>query len=87
MAARLQILTYLNFIHDVEGILVASVGEDDLDQSVCQTVRRSFAFKGVPKVGVRIGDPRVTPENNETSYGDEDKRQDFDDPDGILEPV
>jgi hypothetical protein len=84
---QLRCTTYLNFIHNIEGILISGIGEDNLDQSVCHPVGCCFAFKGIPEVGMRISHPGMAAKDNETSDGNEDQCQNLDDSDSIGEPI
>lgn len=86
-AVQHQQTAYLDLIHNIEGILISSIGEDDLDQSVRKPVWRGFAFKGIPEIGLRIDDFRMAAEDDETGDSNEDERQDLDNSDSIREPV
>ena len=81
---RVERGAYLDFVDDVEGVLEAGVGEDDLVECVGEAVGGGFAFEGVDEVGLWVWYPRdVAAEDNEASQRDEDKGENFDNSDAV----
>lgn len=83
----MQVLPYLDFIHDVESILIASIREDNLHKGIRCSVRSNVSFERVFKVGVRVLDSGVAAQHDQAGDGDEDESEELDDSDAIREPV
>lgn len=60
----------LHLSHDIEGVLVALVGEGDVDQSIDEAESACLSGEGITEVRPRILDTRSTAENDKP--GDRD---------------
>ncbi len=75
-----SIVTDLNLVCNVKGIVVTSVREDDSVQGIGQTVHRGVfsPLKWVPEVRFGIFDFCTASQNHKTGNDDEEEKSDFD---------
>lgn len=52
--------TYLDFIDDVERVLIAGIREDDLDKTVGHAIAGRLALESVAEVRIRVLDSGVS---------------------------
>ncbi len=79
----------LDFVCNVEGVVVTPVREDNSIQGVGQAVCRGVfsTLKRVPEVCFRVFDFCMTTQNHETGNDDEDEKSGFDDADGVGQVI
>ena len=62
---------YLDFIDNIEGVIVSSIREDYLHQSVCNTIPTvGRSFKGIAEVGCRVFNRSMTAKDDEACNAD-----------------
>lgn len=79
--------TNLDFIDNVEGILISSIGKYDLVKRIRQTISSGLPVKGIMEVECRLLNGGMASENHEAGKRNEEERGNLDDTDAIGEVV